>query len=176
MVSLVGSRDISPENRKFAAEAGRQAALQGYTLVSGNARGADRVAQESCLNAGGNVIVVTADGIADKREEKHILYLCEDSFDLPFSAQRALSRNRIIHCLGRMVLVAQCAWKSGGTWSGTVKNLACGWSPVFCFDDGSKAVGNLEQMGAERIGMEALGCLAALPEQQRNIFHESFLK
>ena len=175
-ISLVGSRDISPENRRFAEEAGRQAALQGYTLVSGNARGADRIAQESCLAAGGNVIVVAADGIAEKREEKRILYLCEDSFDLSFSAQRALSRNRIIHCLGKIVLVAQCTWQSGGTWSGTVKNLTCGWSPVFCFDDGSTTVENLEQMGAERISLEGLDCLTALTKQQQSIFDESFLK
>ena len=37
------------ENRTFAEEVGRQAALQGLTLVSGNARGADRAAQESCV-------------------------------------------------------------------------------------------------------------------------------
>ena len=49
-ISLVGSRDLSPVNEEFAREVGRQAALQGYTLVSGNARGADRTAQESRRN------------------------------------------------------------------------------------------------------------------------------
>ena len=60
MVSLVGSRELEEGNWKFAAEVGRQAALQGYVLVSGNARGADRTAQESCLDAGGKVISVVA--------------------------------------------------------------------------------------------------------------------
>ena len=36
----------------FAEAVGRYAARQGLTLVSGNARGADRAAQESCLAAG----------------------------------------------------------------------------------------------------------------------------
>ena len=60
-VAVVGSRDLLPENRRFAAQAGRQAAQQGYVLVSGNARGTDRTAQEACLAAGGRVISVVAD-------------------------------------------------------------------------------------------------------------------
>ena len=49
MIALVGSRNLRTENRKFAYTVGREVARQGYTLVSGNARGADRVAQEACL-------------------------------------------------------------------------------------------------------------------------------
>ena len=48
-ISLVGSRDIRPENRAFAARVGLEAARQGYVLISGNARGADKIAQESCM-------------------------------------------------------------------------------------------------------------------------------
>ena len=35
-IALVGSRDLLPDNHAFAAEVGRQAARQGYVLVSGN--------------------------------------------------------------------------------------------------------------------------------------------
>ena len=48
-VALVGSRELREENRKFAQAVGIRAAEQGLTLVSGNARGADRIAQEACL-------------------------------------------------------------------------------------------------------------------------------
>lgn len=170
MISLVGSRDIYPENQRFAEELGRQAAQQGYILVSGNARGADRIAQESCLATGGRVVVVAADSLADKREDERILYLCEDSFDFSFSAQRALSRNRLIHCLGSRVFVAQCAYQTGGTWSGAIKNLSCGWSPVFCFDDHSTACLSLAQMGAEKIGLDELSDLNALIVRQDSLF------
>ena len=170
MISLVGSRDIRPENQYFAEEVGRQAARQGYVLVSGNARGADRIAQESCLAAGGRVVVVAADALSDKHEEKQILYLCEDSFDFPFSPQRALSRNRVIHCLGSRVFVAQCDYQTGGTWSGTKKNLSSGWSPVFCYDDNSAACLSLVQMGAERIGLDALSDLDVLTARQGSLF------
>ena len=57
-IALVGSRELRKENAAFAREAGRQAALQGYVLVSGNARGADRTAQDACLAAGGRVISI----------------------------------------------------------------------------------------------------------------------
>lgn len=147
-VALVGSRDIAPANRAFAWEVGVQAAKQGYALVSGNARGADRIAQTACLNNGGTVICVVADGLEDKIPRENILYLSECDFDQPFTAQRAISRNRVIHALGEKTFVAQSSYQTGGTWDGTVKNLRQGWSPVFCMEDGSKACRELQQMGA----------------------------
>ena len=162
-VSLVGSRELNPENEKFAAEVGAEAAQQGYVLVSGNARGADRVAQNACLENGGCVISVVADGLEAKAPDDRILYLSEDGFDLPFSPMRALRRNRVIHALGDKVLVAQATLQSGGTWDGTVRNLRFGWSPVYCYNDGSEAALTLARMGAELIGMEQLGDFEALP-------------
>ena len=46
-IALVGSRDLKDRNREFAAAVGRYAAEKGFALVSGNARGADRTAQEA---------------------------------------------------------------------------------------------------------------------------------
>ena len=169
-LSLVGSRELSDRNREFAAEVGRQAALQGYTLVSGNARGADKTAQKACLEAGGKVIAVVADSLETHKAKKNVLYLSEDSFDEEFSAQRALSRNRVIHGLGLKTFVAQSSVKTGGTWDGTVQNLRFGWSPVFCFDDGSEAMTLLGQMGANPIGMRDLASIYDLQEMTENIF------
>ena len=170
LIALVGSRDLCPENQEFAAEVGRQAALQGYTLVSGNARGADRAAQNACLKAGGRVISVVADSLARKTLAPRILYISEDDFDEEFSAQRALSRNRIIHALGEKTFVAQCGYQIGGTWDGTVKNLRFGWSPVFVFEDGSPAAKILQQMGADPVNREALNDLSALKKAEQNLF------
>ena len=161
-VSLVGSRELRENNRKFAALAGREVARQGFTLVSGNARGADRTAQEACLDAGGRVISVVADELQKYPLTERVLYLSEGSFDLPFSAIRALSRNRVIHTLGYLTLVAQSDLGIGGTWDGTVKNLQKNWSPVFCFRDGSEASAELEQLGATLIDAEQLRDLPAL--------------
>lgn len=160
-IALVGCRELSEPNRKFAEAVGYQAAVQGLTLVSGNARGADRAAQEACLKAGGRVVSIVADSL-NRIPPRNMLYLSENGFDEEFSAQRALSRNRCIHALGRMVFVAQSDLHKGGTWSGTVKNLRFGWSPVACFRDGSEAAAQLEQMGAYLIGMEDLRDFADL--------------
>ncbi len=170
MISLVGSRDLHDENRDFAAEVGRQAALQGYTLVSGNARGADRTAQDACLEAGGKVISVVADSLASHGAKENILYLSEDGFDEGFSAQRALSRNRVIHGLGLKTFVAQSSMKSGGTWDGTVKNLRFGWSAVFCFGDGSDAARTLIRMGANSVRREDLKSIYDLQDIYDNFF------
>lgn len=169
-ISLVGSREIRRDNAAFAAEVGKQAARQGYALVSGNARGADRIAQQACLQNGGKVICIVADSLLDKKPESGILYISEDDYDAQFSAQRAHSRNRLIHALGEKTFVAQTDLGQGGTWAGTTKNLQKHWSQVFCFDDGSKAVSELIQMDAEKINMDDLQDISALRTNTLSLF------
>ena len=165
-IALVGSRDLLPENRAFAEEVGRQAALQGYVLVSGNARGADKTAQEACLAAGGKVISVVADRLDSHGMRQNVLYLSEDGFDQEFSAQRAISRNRVIHALSSKTFVSQCTEESGGTWDGTVKNLKAGWSSVYCFRDGSAAFRRLRDMGAVPVEKQQLSDFSQLQASQ----------
>lgn len=163
-IALVGSRELRPENRTFAQTVGIYAARHGMTLVSGNARGADRTAQNACLEAGGRVISIVADDLSKYEVKDQILYVSEDGFSEPFSAQRALSRNRIIHALGRMVFVARAELRKGGTWQGTLDNLRHNRSPVICFRDGSEASLALENLGAYLIGADELSDFS-LPEQ-----------
>ena len=169
-IALVGSRDLREENRRFAEAVGIHAARHGLTLVSGNARGADKTAQNACLQSGGRVISIVADDLAKHPLQERILYVSEDGFDETFSAQRAISRNRCIHALGRMTFVAQASLEKGGTWDGTVKNLKHGWSSVACFRDGSDASRRLEDMGAYLMGAEDLGDLSALQEPTQTLF------
>lgn len=171
-VSLVGSRDLVRENREFAVQLGIQAAKQGYTLVSGNARGADRAAQDACLESGGSVICVVADALAKQKKKDRILYLSEDGFDCAFSSQRALSRNRIIHSLSPMTFVAQSSLDSGGTWSGTTMNLNNHWSSVFCFDDSSRVASALNARGAQLVTISDLNDLAALKNESMDLLIE----
>ena len=74
--------------------------------------------------------------------------MAEQGYDLPFSAQRALSRNHLIQAMGEKTLVAQCRTGAGGTWDGTTENLRRGWSPVFVSDDGSEGAQALIARGA----------------------------
>lgn len=159
-VALVGSRALREPGRVFARRAGELAAVEGFTLVSGGAVGADSEAQEACLRAGGRVIVFTAGRLCDMPARENVLYLSEGGWQLPFSASRALSRNRLIHAMGEKTLVAQTDFGSGGTWNGTLDNLRHGWSPVFVHDDSSEGARALIARGAEPVS--ALGSLAGL--------------
>lgn len=171
-IALVGSRDLLPENRRFAEEAGSQAARQGFTLVSGNARGADTAAQNAALKAGGNVISVVADALCLHEPKMGMLYLSEEGFDLPFTAQRAISRNRVIHSLGWRTLVAQVNHGHGGTWDGSVKNLRNHWSPLFCFEDGSQGCRALLDMGANAAAFVQLEDFSLLQDENTSFFDQ----
>ncbi len=156
-VALVGSRDLLPDNLEYARMVGHMAAAQGVVLVSGNARGADREAQDTCLAHGGQVICVVADKLKNQSPAPNILYLSEDSYDLGFSSRRALSRNRIIHCLGSATFVAQSSFGRGGTWDGTMKNLRSRWSAVYCCQDGRQATEEFVFRGAIPITIDDIG-------------------
>lgn len=169
-VALVGSRDLREENLYFAQQVGVQCAKQGYALVSGHARGADQTAEKACLQNGGQVISVVADALMSHKAGENMLFLAEDGFDIAFTSYRALSRNRIIHTLAEKTIVAQCTHQKGGTWDGTVKNLRHGWSPVFCFRDGSPASRELKDMGALLIDTDTLQDLSKLQAPAISLF------
>ena len=147
-ISVVGSRELTERGRAFAEAAGRLIARAGYTLCSGGAMGADRAAQEACLNAGGSAVLFPAGRLLDCPAQARVLYLADQGYDLPFSAQRALTRNHYIHAMGEKTLVAQCRAGTGGTWDGATENLRRGWSPVFVNSDGSEGAQALAARGA----------------------------
>ena len=147
-VSLVGSRKIHEPNRRFARRVGELAAEEGYCLVSGGASGADREAQEACLQNGGRVLVFTPDRLDKQPEKENVLYCSEGGWELGFSAQRALGRNRLIHAMGEKTFVAQCNAGHGGSWRGAEENLKNGYSRLFVFWDESEGAAGLLQSGA----------------------------
>ena len=161
-VALVGSRELSPAGRAFARRVGELAAREGFVLVSGNARGADRSAQSACLAAGGAVIAVLPDELAEHAPENdRTLYLSLNGWHLPMAPYRALERNRLIHALVEKTLVAQ-SHLSGGTWSGSEENLRRGWSPLFINTEGGEGCAALISLGATPVKLESLLSLSAL--------------
>ena len=163
-ISVVGSRHLASPGAQFAAQAGRLAAREGFTLCSGDAMGADRTAQEACLRGGGSVLIFPATELVYCPIRKNTLYVAEGGFELGFSAQRALGRNRFIHAMGEKTLVAQTGFGKGGTWSGSLDNLQHEYSPLFVFDDGSEGARALCARGATPV--QALTSLQALTPAQ----------
>ena len=166
-ISVVGSRHLASPGAQFAAQAGRLAAKEGFTLCSGDAMGADRTAQEACLRGGGSVLIFPATELVYCPIRKNTLYVAEGGFELGFSAQRALGRNRFIHAMGEKTLVAQTGFGKGGTWNGSLDNLQHEYSPLFVFDDGSEGVRALCARGATPV--QALTSLQALTPAQLSI-------
>lgn len=147
-VSLVGARRLKPAGARLARQIGRLAALEGFTLVSGGASGADRAAQEACLEAGGRVISFLPDALWQHPARRNLLLCSAEGYELPFSAARALERNHFIHALGEVTFVAQCDAPSGGTWEGSRHNLRYGLSPLYVPADGSAGTCALLSLGA----------------------------
>lgn len=164
-IALVGSREIGPANESFARHVGKLAAQEGWVLVSGNARGTDRIGQDACLEAGGQVISILADSLLEHTPLEGQLLLAPDSFHTPFSAPRALYRNVLIHALPEKVFVAQSQQGHGGTWGGTVENLRRGLSPVFVYGDGSAGAIALAELGAQPVEDGFPSISELLPDQ-----------
>ena len=167
-VAVVGSRELLPPNELFARTAGQIAAKERLALVSGGARGADRTAQNACLQNGGSCVIFVADQLLRHEAAPGMLYLSEDGFDFGFSTVRALSRNRLIHMQADKAIACQSDLGFGGTWQGCVENLNHGWSSLFVFDDGSPAMKELIVRGAT--GIQELQSIKALEADQMSLF------
>lgn len=167
-VAVVGSRRLNPPNERFAAQAGRLAAAEGLTLVSGGAAGADRTAQNACLHAGGSAVIFVPDRLVEHPADSQILFCSEDGFDLPFTPVRAMRRNALIHMQGDRTLAAQCTYGSGGTWHGSLENLKHGWSPLFVFEDGTRGSQALIERGGTPV--RRLESLQDLRPAQKTMF------
>ena len=155
-ISLVGSRQLGEQGREFASRVGLLAAQKGFTLVSGGAPGADRTAQTACFEAGGSILVFTPERLDKLYAEENVLLVSTDGWELSFTSERALARNHLIHALGEKTFVAQCTYRRGGTWRGTMHNLRHKLSPVYICDDGTKAAAELIAEGANGVTAEQL--------------------
>lgn len=169
-VALVGSRRLYARGSAFAAHIGTLAAKEGFTLVSGGAVGADSVAQEACLRAGGSVICFVPDAPVRYPVRDHLLYCSDEGYELAFSSARALRRNLFIHALGEKVFVAQCPQCRGGTWAGTKENLRRGLSEVYALRDSSEGITAIATLGANLLD-DFPSELSGLSPSQLSIFN-----
>lgn len=150
-VAIVGSRDVSPSGQQYAQAAGERCATSGLTVVSGAARGVDRLAMSACLEAGGQAVGVVADNLARFAGEPETRRALEDGClcllspfhpSAPFNTGNAMSRNKSIYALSEYAIVVDSAYETGGTWAGAIENLRSRWVPLFVRSDPDSAPGN----------------------------------
>ena len=174
-VAVIGSRNIDEAGAAFAQEVGRKCAAAKSAVVSGGARGTDRIAMQAALEADGTSFGVLADSLErtvrtpDVREfllDGRLVLLTPYAPTAGFSVGAAMGRNKVVYGLSDYAVVVSSDFQTGGTWAGAVEALKAKWCPVFARDGDGVPKGNREllKLGASALPAAELSDLSHLPE------------
>lgn len=174
-VAVVGSRNIDEAGAAFAREIGAKAAVAGCPVVSGGARGTDRIAMQSAIEAGGIAFGALADSLertarqSDVREfvsDGKLVLLTPYVPTAGFSVGAAMGRNKIIYGLAEFAVVVSSDYQTGGTWAGAVEALKANWCPVLVRDEDNAPRGNKEllKLGATALRAQQLPQISNLTD------------
>ncbi|MEI6786390.1 MAG: DNA-processing protein DprA, partial [Verrucomicrobiota bacterium] len=177
-VAVIGSRNIDEAGTAFAQEFGRKAAAARLPVVSGGARGTDRLAMGAALEAGGIAFGVLADSLErtvrqpDLRQlllDGQLVLLTPYAPSAGFSVGAAMGRNKVIYGLADFAVVVSSDYQTGGTWAGAAEALKAGWCPVFVRDGAAMPKGNGEllKVGAAPLPESELSQISDLPSWLR---------
>lgn len=177
-VAVVGSRNIDEAGAAFAREVGARTVAARLPVVSGGARGTDRVAMQAALDAGGVAFGALADSLErtvrqdDVREfisDERLVLLTPYAPTAGFSVGAAMGRNKVIYGLADFAVVVSSDHQTGGTWAGAVEALKAGWCPVLARDGDGVPRGNKEllKLGATALSMNELPEISNLAEWVR---------
>lgn len=150
-LAIVGSRDRSDEDGRFAYSVGGACARQDIAVISGAAKGIDRDAMTGALDVGGHALGVLAEGLAKTATSgQYRSGLVSDRLTLisPYDPESrwlpyaAMERNKLLYGLSDGALVVASAADSGGTWAGATEALEYRRVKVFVKSTGPLAPGN----------------------------------
>ncbi|MEO8973903.1 MAG: DNA-processing protein DprA, partial [Ktedonobacteraceae bacterium] len=127
-IAVIGSRNASEQGLAFTHTVVKYLAEHDANVISGNARGVDRVAYEAATGTEGCTTVVLPHGIRKlsgvqmcdlqpKIEDGRVLVMSQFHPDAPWLVSRAMERNKVVTGLAQVVIVAESDTK-GGTWEG----------------------------------------------------------
>jgi len=131
-VAVVGSRNASEISLEFTRNIAKRCAQDYRVVVSGFARGVDKLALDSSIELNGHSIIVLPQGILTfssgfKKYYQQIVtgdVLVVSTFHpkVPWSVGLAMNRNIYIYGLAKEIYVAESDSK-GGTWAGVMDGL-----------------------------------------------------
>jgi predicted Rossmann fold nucleotide-binding protein DprA/Smf involved in DNA uptake len=159
LLGVVGSRDVDASGAEVARTTARAAASHQYGIVSGGAKGVDRLAMQAALEAGAPVLAVLADSLARTSRDPEIrravtdgqLCLCTPFKPTAgFTVANAMARNKLIYALSSATLVVASDLEKGCTWAGAVEALRQRTAPVLVWTGEGRGPGNgkLVELGA----------------------------
>jgi predicted Rossmann fold nucleotide-binding protein DprA/Smf involved in DNA uptake len=162
LLGVVGSREVAEGAADAARRAAGVAVAHGLGVVSGGAKGVDRLAMGASLDAGGHAVGVLADSLARTVRDAEIrrmigegrLCLCTPYKPTAgFSVPNAMGRNKLIYALSEATFVVAADLEQGGTWAGAVEALKAGTTPVVVWTGEDAGPGNskLVDRGAKAI-------------------------
>jgi DNA protecting protein DprA len=132
-IAIIGSRKAGETSLAFTYETAHYLAENGANIISGYARGVDRVAYEGAVSTQGYTTVVLPHGInklskvqmynvLPRIEAGSVLLLSQFHPDAHWLVSRAMERNHVVVALAQVVIVAE-ANTQGGTWNGAINAL-----------------------------------------------------
>jgi len=174
-VAIVGSRNIDAVAGEFAMEVGRKAVRSGLAVVSGGAKGSDRIGMQAALDSGGIAIGALADSVertvrqSDVREfllDGKLVLITPYAPTAGFSVGAAMGRNKLIYGMANSGVVVSSDYQTGGTWAGAVEALKAKWCPVFVRTADSVPKGNTEllKLGAQPLSTNELLAIEDIQE------------
>ena len=113
---------------------------QGYSVVSGGARGVDESAMLGAHDKDGAVIGVLADGLLQAATSarfrpglmsRNLVLVSPFNPEAGFDVGNAMARNKYVYCLADAAVVVATGKDRGGTWAGAVEALKHSWAPVW---------------------------------------------
>lgn len=120
-LAMVGARNASSLGGRMARKLATDLGAAGFTIVSGLARGIDRMAHDAALPTGTIAVVASGVNVIYPKENAELtqqirdtgLILSEAPPDMQPQSRHFPKRNRIISGLSRAVIVVEAAPKSG---------------------------------------------------------------
>jgi predicted Rossmann fold nucleotide-binding protein DprA/Smf involved in DNA uptake len=171
-LGVVGSRAVSDAGALAGREAAAAIVAAGFGVVSGGAKGVDRLAMNAAVDAGGHVVGVLADSLVRAAREPEMRRAVTDGTvclcspykpTAGFTVASAMGRNKIIYALSTATLVVECEEGSGGSWAGAVEALRARTTPVLAWTGEGASPGNLALVRRGAHAVDRLERLFPLP-------------
>ena len=158
-ILVCGARNASETGCELAYKCGRLIAEQGYTVISGYARGIDSYAHLGALEAGGTTVAILPYGLskfklnqrmAEVYTPNQMLVVSEVPHYVGFSVQSAMRRNKLLVASACAVIVVEPG-EGGGTWYTAKKAKEMGKPLYFLEGVRPEIIPSMKEMGGKRI-------------------------